>query len=311
MRTNKNAFTLIELLVVIAIIAILAAILFPVFAQAKKAAKSTVALSNVKQMNLGAIMYSSDSDDMYPSNYAEHATPLAVAVPPDEAFLLSRGDKCWTWAGNGGAANDPGGNSASDSSVTACYWTWGEIAYPYFKNAQMETDPGSINGNGDPGLANFAMNLEFTASQGHFGANYPTNVTSSSLNNPAGQILLSESGNWVVAMSTFSAVSGYNYVPATCPNGLGAGKASVGGFVSCMGNTSWGVADQNQVISDITKGRRSSLGINVGFADGHAKMTLTGAIAADAPNYWCLTPNPAWSKSSPLISAYNCGPTYQ
>ena len=36
---KQSAFTLIELLVVIAIIAILAAILFPVFAQAKEAAK--------------------------------------------------------------------------------------------------------------------------------------------------------------------------------------------------------------------------------------------------------------------------------
>ena len=58
----KRAFTLIELLVVIAIIAILAAILFPVFAQAKLAAKKTAALSNVKQMATALQMYSGDSD---------------------------------------------------------------------------------------------------------------------------------------------------------------------------------------------------------------------------------------------------------
>src|SRR5450755_373290 len=62
----KRAFTLIELLVVIAIIAILAAILFPVFAQAKLAAKKTVAISNQKQIGLAILMYANDYDDMYP-----------------------------------------------------------------------------------------------------------------------------------------------------------------------------------------------------------------------------------------------------
>ena len=60
---KRSGFTLIELLVVIAIIAILAAILFPVFAQAKRAAKDASALSNVKQTALGSVMYSSDGDD--------------------------------------------------------------------------------------------------------------------------------------------------------------------------------------------------------------------------------------------------------
>jgi len=62
----KKAFTLIELLVVIAIIAILAAILFPVFAQAKEAAKNTTTLSNFKQVSLATLMYSSDNDDLFP-----------------------------------------------------------------------------------------------------------------------------------------------------------------------------------------------------------------------------------------------------
>lgn len=66
MKATK-AFTLIELLVVIAIIAILAAILFPVFAQAKAAAKRTASLSNEKQLALGTIIYQGDADDNFPS----------------------------------------------------------------------------------------------------------------------------------------------------------------------------------------------------------------------------------------------------
>lgn len=51
------------MLVVIAIIAILAAILFPVFAQAKAAAKQVAGLSNVKQLGLGYQLYATDYDD--------------------------------------------------------------------------------------------------------------------------------------------------------------------------------------------------------------------------------------------------------
>ncbi len=63
----RRAFTLIELLVVIAIIAILAAILFPVFAQAKQAAKKTATLSQFKQIGTALQIYASDYDDGYPT----------------------------------------------------------------------------------------------------------------------------------------------------------------------------------------------------------------------------------------------------
>jgi len=62
----KRAFTLIELLVVIAIIAILAAILFPVFAQAKVAAKKTADLSNIKQIGVASALYEGDYEDTIP-----------------------------------------------------------------------------------------------------------------------------------------------------------------------------------------------------------------------------------------------------
>jgi prepilin-type N-terminal cleavage/methylation domain-containing protein/prepilin-type processing-associated H-X9-DG protein len=67
MKRFKHAFTLIELLVVIAIIAILAAILFPVFAQAREKARAISCLSNTKQLGLGMMMYVQDYDETYPN----------------------------------------------------------------------------------------------------------------------------------------------------------------------------------------------------------------------------------------------------
>lgn len=103
----KRAFTLIELLVVIAIIAILAAILFPVFAQAKAAAKAAASISNVKQMSLGALMYSGDADDNL---------PLA-------------GD----WS-----SSDP---DAVPRTTDARYASWTITIQPYMKNLQILASP--------------------------------------------------------------------------------------------------------------------------------------------------------------------------
>lgn len=66
MKEMRRAFTLIELMVVIGIIAILAAILFPVFARAKAAAKKTACISNLRQIGDGILMYMSDYDDIFP-----------------------------------------------------------------------------------------------------------------------------------------------------------------------------------------------------------------------------------------------------
>ena len=83
---KSRAFTLIELLVVIAILAILAAILFPVFAQAKQAAKKSVDASNLKQIGLALLMYSNDADDLFPRNdYLVDARPSWAAFTWREA----------------------------------------------------------------------------------------------------------------------------------------------------------------------------------------------------------------------------------
>lgn len=113
---QKKGFTLIELLVVIAIIAILAAILFPVFAQAKLAAKKAGSLSNNKQINLAVLMYTNDNDDTYPyaqpGNWEWADTWLVNTQPYIKSFqlLLAPTDKgprddwsgpAYSYAGNG------------------------------------------------------------------------------------------------------------------------------------------------------------------------------------------------------------------
>jgi prepilin-type N-terminal cleavage/methylation domain-containing protein len=76
----KRGFTLIELLVVIAIIAILAAILFPVFSQAKEAAKQTKALAQMKQIATSMMIYAGDNDDNFVPASMRTANPAIDPV---------------------------------------------------------------------------------------------------------------------------------------------------------------------------------------------------------------------------------------
>ncbi len=104
---NRKAFTLIELLVVIAIIAILAAILFPVFAQAKAAAKKTSDLSNMKQIGTAIQLYLGDADDTY-----------------SQAYFYN-----------------------NDLDATGGYTQWSGTLQPYVKNLQIFISPGDkLNG---------------------------------------------------------------------------------------------------------------------------------------------------------------------
>ena len=125
---KQRAFTLIELLVVIAIIAILAAILFPVFAQAKLAAKKASTISNIKQTSLGLIMYCGDVDDIFPmAEYGDGWTPTTPHtawttstysyVKSGDQLVDSYGRKIST--GKEGVFKDVAGPSVNQTDVNA------------------------------------------------------------------------------------------------------------------------------------------------------------------------------------------------
>jgi prepilin-type N-terminal cleavage/methylation domain-containing protein/prepilin-type processing-associated H-X9-DG protein len=125
---NRRAFTLIELLVVIAIIAILAAILFPVFAQAKAAAKKTSQLNNMKQGALALIMYAGDNDDY-----------SASCILGDDGAFPS-----YDWQRD---------------------FTWGQMAAPYIKSWPIFHNPGDGNANDNTSMNDMGYPLNSVGRQ--------------------------------------------------------------------------------------------------------------------------------------------------
>jgi len=132
----KRAFTLIELLVVIAIIAILAAILFPVFAKAREAARATSCKSNLKQIGTAFIMYAQDADEMGTIGQTSNLNTLTCAdgaicegwEPRLQPYIKnwavfhcpSRSDS--TSYGNNASGNNPAGRCRSSYGFLLNYW---------------------------------------------------------------------------------------------------------------------------------------------------------------------------------------------
>ena len=167
----KKAFTLIELLVVIAIIAILAAILFPVFAQAKVAAKKTQAISNIKQMGTAANIYMADYDDFMPLafGFREDGSAMFNVSHPYPANALN--DAVWS----------------TEFRRQQAGVMWANSIQPYTKNLQLTegptantgTNPGEVfNPNVRAGRSNLAYNGFMHA------------LSSSEVTNPSSAILM-------------------------------------------------------------------------------------------------------------------------
>ena len=134
---RQNGFTLIELLVVIAIIGILAAIIFPVYAQAKKGAYKSSDLSNMNALRTALQLYKADTGSYPPAllGYVGlYANTGGNAIPPNSikaALYPKRVDSLATFrpalhriADNQGASTYTlaGAAAGTNPLVVAAYW---------------------------------------------------------------------------------------------------------------------------------------------------------------------------------------------
>lgn len=269
----SRAFTLIELLVVIAIIAILAAILFPVFAQAKLAAKKATGISNVKQVALAGVLYSNDVDD-YTVPLFEDTTNFGTQAP--------------------------------DLSIPSTFgeYFWAVRLLPYTKSEKVFLDPQDTGS--DPNLDAMTGGSRFDPNNPwHFflvglcpsyGYNYtylspfnamgvPTPVSTTSLGTAAQTV-------------QFAEATSKDAPDANNPSGPPPFTQPIGGNL-ILPPSQWNttVTFPNATSQGQLWGRYDSKKVIVGWLDGHVKFTAISALVG--PNNTTATLDEFWNGQAP------------
>jgi len=279
---RNKAFTLIELLVVIAIIAILAAILFPVFAQAKLAAKKTSALSNAKQLTLGVIMYNNDNDGEF-----DVGCPSGWFYPPTSN---KQEVGAWAWdvqpyIKNAGVFADP-----TDVPGKESWQTWfgtSSIEVSFASNGFMRFDNANGHWNVD-GLMGMSQGQSCNPAiyTGWMGID---RISENSVGLPSDTILLAARAGGDDIFGQGDMISGVNWWDYTgaglIPNGqpLSVSGYPVGGYYAPKGEGggNW-LVNANSQNGALTTVYGNSTPLT--FADGHAKSMAPVATNPDPTN---------------------------
>ena len=298
----KRAFTLIELLVVIAIIAILAAILFPVFAQAKVAAKKSVAISNAKQQMLGLIMYTADYDDTWPRN-----------------------DACEQYSSLNSKFKAASYNTSTTSGCYGPYYnrlnnfSWQKWVMPYVKNVEIfelplrQKDSAEWDNHGE-------IFNQFLLNNGLTGSIYVPNFTSGApgsrgvRNSWLGGIATAVP-DAAQAMILMEVTYNLSVIPiatddsqwnTTTQNIVGYPIAYREYWKNKFNKTPRGVTDcfANTVSAEPDSNKAVTNRVTLGFVDGHAKSMATNEFLAKSPSKAEMVPG---SNPNSATSGY----TYQ
>ena len=285
LKTKRaQAFTLVELLVVIAIIALLAAILFPTFSRARENARRSSCLSNMKQIGLGIAQYTQDYDERLP-----YSGPKA----------------------NGGRWANKIGPYLKNTSIFTCpSYTDNQSAIP---GEFMKPDLSGWGGNG----STYAININYsdydaptapvTIKSRHLAemvdsANSALIVETAVLTLNSNALLASADNNdplkWnnyinkADAASPYKGNSDWLWTPPTNWDGYDRCNPSV----PFSQKTNYTCAGQPSTYNNMIRpiGRHFD-GLNVAYADGHAKWIRIDRFLGPLPHGWDYdSPNNSW-----------------
>lgn len=247
---RRRGFTLIELLVVIAIIAILAAILFPVFARARDAARKTTCLNNLKQIGTAILMYAQD--------YDECLVPSAVGTCT-AADSFSWGDLIQPYAKN-----------------TGLLWCPSNSAKVRINSGRIVRDRGGTGTPAQDDCTGGGINTT------QFNYSYGVNGFSSS------GLSAADSGPWATVGQSLAVIKAPANV-AGIAEGRGASPWALGGGNGAYDYPSVDGQVDVRRHSASNAALQTNAGVTIMYMDGHAKFTNLAQSIRVPGNIWTMS----------------------